>query len=132
MMFKISWCRWSEEAPIGGRELVNGWEDVSFRLESFECGKGSMSLVLLNGREPGPIRINLIADNKFYLVTLLESSEEETVVREYFNPDICPMALVELVGDMWDPRHLTQDFDFVCKLFKDFYTVGDVPCQCLI
>lgn len=115
---------------MGGGEIVNEWADVRSRLESFREGRGAMSLALLDGPDPGPIRISLIADSHFYMVTLLESSDEEASVRGYFDPSIKPM-LVELVGDMWDSRQLTQDFDFVCKMFKDFFVHGDVPCQCL-
>lgn len=130
MKFKISWCDWSENLPGGGREIIIGWVDIISRLESFREGKGSMSLELLNGPDPGPIRVSVIAESKCYLVTVLEAADDDTYVRCYFNP-LSIAERVEVLGDYWDARMLTSDFDMVCIVFKAFFESGDVSRELL-
>ncbi|HEY0288389.1 MAG TPA: hypothetical protein VGC62_15470 [Pseudomonas sp.] len=63
-------------------------------------------------------------------MTLLEDMGEDTNVREYDNPT-ASAEMVEILGDNWDTRQLTEDFDLVVMLFKEFFETGDISRQWL-
>jgi hypothetical protein len=58
-------------------------------------------------------------------VTLLQSTEDDTYVRSYNNTS-AQAEMVEVLGDFWDARQLTDDFSLVVRLFEEFCKKGDV------
>lgn len=74
--------------------------------------------------------MQLESDNKRYLMTLLEITEDDTVVRAYDNPT-APAEMVDILGDSWDARQLTDDFKLVVRLFKEFFETGNVSREWL-
>jgi len=101
------------------------WVDVIWPLKFLQKAPGTLRLRLINPPEPGPISIFLESDNNTYLITLLEDIGDDLNVRAYDNPT-ATAQMVEVLGDYWDARMLTDDFDLVVMLFKEFFETGDV------
>lgn len=51
--------------------------------------------------DPGPIRVSVIAENRIYLVTMLEATADDTDVRSYSNPTAMA-EMVNVLGDYWN------------------------------
>jgi hypothetical protein len=74
--------------------------------------------------------MQLASENGIYLVTLLQATEDDTYVRSYNNTS-APAKMVEVLGDFWDARQLTNNFSLVVTLFETFCEKGDVPLDWL-
>jgi hypothetical protein len=109
----------------GGSGYFKDWVDVIWPLKFLQKAAGTLCLDLINPPEPGPISIFLESDNNTYLITLLEDVGDDLDVRAYDNPT-ATAKMVEVLGDYWDARMLTDDFDLVVRLFKEFFETGDV------
>lgn len=109
----------------GGSGYIEDWVDVIWPLKFLKKAAGTLRLGLINPPEPGPISIFLESDNNTYLITLLEDVGDDLNVRAYDNPT-ATAQMVEVLGDYWDSRMLTDDFDLVVMLFKEFFEIGDV------
>ena len=130
MNILISWITSIEGTSSGGSKRVQNWEEISLILLMLKEGDGTVDLDLIDAPDPGPASIQVAAENRNYLVTLFETTEDDTNVRSYTNT--CATAeMVDILGDFWDARYLTQDFDLILRLFKEFFEVGDVSRQWL-
>lgn len=70
--------------------------------------------------------LSLSMENGWYLITLLESTEEKAdLVRSYYKPDP-NYKMIEIGGNNWSSTQLIRDFDLVLQIFKEFYETGDV------
>lgn len=125
MNFSVSWAIKKFWKIDGGTERVSTWEDVWSRLSPLQTKAGSASLDIMEPPDLGPLSMGLIAANGHYLITLLELEENGLNVRDYTNPEV-EFEMVDLLGDMWDSRLLTSDFNLVYKLFEEFFRTGDV------
>ena len=130
MKFLLSRTTSDPEKTIGGHSYVEGWDEVWHYLESMKLHAGSMCLELMDAPELGPYSMDLIADNGRYLITLLETTEDDTEVRSFSNPAVVA-EMVGMLGDFWDSRHLTSDFEFIRTLFRTFFETGDVSRELL-
>lgn len=126
----VSWTGKINGMSAGGSHQVQDWEDVRQYLVNLEENAGTVRLHLVDAPDPGPISIQLRSENKMYLVTLLEATEDGTDVREYYNP-IARAEMVDILGDRWDARQLISDFNLVVVLLKEFFETGDVSHQLL-
>lgn len=128
MKMLISWTTLTDGQSSGGNAKAENWEGVSPYLAKLQESSGTFCVDLLDAPDPGPVSMQLVADRGNYLVTVLQATEDDTYVRAYTNPDASE-AMVELLGDRWDARQLTQDFDLVLKFFRTFCSTGNVPQQ---
>lgn len=66
------------------------------------------------------------AENGKYLLTLGELGENgQVVVRTLTIPDADP-RMVAILGDFWDSRTITEEFQDVIKVFQEFHSTGTV------
>lgn len=130
MKFLISWTSMNGGSMSGGSDYVTDWNSVLRLLESLRTNPGTMCLENVDSPAISPISVDLIAEGGIYLVTLLEKNADGNHVRSYFNPAV-KREMVDLLGDFWDARQLTDDFDFVCMVFGEFFKTGDVSHQWL-
>jgi hypothetical protein len=110
----------------GGIGYIEDWVDVIWPLKCLQKAAGILCLDLINPPEPAPISIFLESDNNTYLITLLEDVGDDLDVRACDNPT-ATAQMVEVLGDYWDARMLTDDFDLVVMLFKEFFETGECP-----
>ena len=122
MKFHIS-C--TNEEKLTNHCIARDWDDICSTLRVLKEGRGTFDIRLIDAPDPGPISMQLRAEKRKYLVTLLEASEDDTEVRDYTNPN-APHEMVEILGDRWDARFLVDDFDLVLTFFKEFFETGDV------
>ena len=130
MNILLSWTTSIEGTSSGGSKYVQSWAEISPILVALKDRAGTVGLDLIDAPDPGPVSMHVAAANKNYLVTLLETTEDDSNVRSY-NNTYATAEMVDILGDFWDARYLTQDFDLVLKLFKELCETGDVSRQWL-
>ncbi|WP_077928289.1 DUF6911 family protein [Wohlfahrtiimonas populi] len=104
------------------------WEQIEILLKAIHNSKwGSISLEVedINAVDLGPTDLNLKIENGWYLITLMEVTENDEEVRSYYKPDP-NYKMVEILGYEWSSTQLIRDFDLVLQIFKEFYETGDV------
>lgn len=130
MKLLMSWAISEMGDSSGGNHYVSDWCEVWAQLRRLKGGAGSVDLEITDAPDVAPFNMSVAADRGNYLVTLLETTEDDSDVRFYSNP-MASAEMVEILGNDWDARHLTRDFDLVCNLFKEFFDTGDVSRQWL-
>ncbi|WP_434134259.1 DUF6911 family protein [Dickeya zeae] len=73
----------------------------------------------------GPVNIDVSTEEGFYLITLLEYSENDSDVRSYWNMSKSDNRVI-VFGNYWPERQLIRDFDLVVMIFKEFFVTGNV------
>lgn len=73
----------------------------------------------------GPSHLNVSGDNGFYLLTLLEYSNDDSDLRSYWDLSL-PDKKILIHGDYCPAWQLTKDFDLVVRIFKEFFETGNV------
>ena len=101
------------------------WSDVEELLLKLENKAGSVRLNIFPDPGIGPSHLNVSGDNGFYLLTLLEYSNDDSDVRSYWDLSL-PDKKILIHGDYWPARQLTKDFDLVVRIFKEFFETGNV------
>ncbi|MGM3225991.1 DUF6911 family protein [Dickeya zeae] len=101
------------------------WSDVEELLLKLRNKKGSMRLVVLPEPSVGPVNIDVSTEEGFYLITLLEYSENDSDVRSYWNMSKSDNRVI-VFGNYWPERQLIRDFDLVVMIFKEFFVTGNV------
>nr|WP_259462974.1 hypothetical protein [Pectobacterium parmentieri] len=89
-----------------------------------------MRLVVLPEPSVGPVNIDVSTGNGFYLITLLEYSENDSDVRSYWDMSKVDNKITVL-GEIWPERQLIKDFDLVVRVFKEFFDTGNVSTDLL-
>ena len=107
------------------------WSDVIDFLNVLKKSSGSVNIRIINAPDIGPERLSVEAENGFYLVTLLEYDESGGDVRSIWNKTPSSGEHVIIRGNYWPERQLTKDFDLVVKIFKEFFTTGNVSTEVL-
>ncbi|MFS2158146.1 hypothetical protein ACCD10_12400 [Pseudomonas sp. Pseusp122] len=130
MKMLVSWTILIDGITSGGSQYAESWDDVCPYLTKLREQAGTVCLDLVDAPDPGPISMQLVAENRIYLVTLLEATDDDTYVRSYTNPAALS-EMVEVLGDRWDARQLTHDFELVMQIFKEFCDSGEVSRQWL-
>jgi hypothetical protein len=130
MKILVSWTVRAEGETSGATLNAHGWADVWPILAGLQGQAGTLSLDLLDAPDPGPMSMQLVCESGLYLVTLLEATEDDDHVRCYTNPNAVA-EMIEVLGDRWDARQLTGDFDLVLRMFQSFCETGDVARQWL-
>ncbi|AOR65481.1 DUF6911 family protein [Pectobacterium wasabiae] len=106
------------------------WSDVKELLLKLRGKQGSMRLVVLPEPSVGPVNIDVSTGNGFYLITLLEYSENDSDVRSYWDMSKVDNKITVL-GEIWPERQLIKDFDLVVRIFKEFFDTGNVSTDLL-
>lgn len=109
---------------------VDRWDDVMYHLKFLQLRRGSICLERMDAPDIGPFSISVAGENGYYLVTLLEASEDETEVREYTNLKV-ESEMIEILGNFWHSSFLISDYDLVCSMVEEFFKTGDVSRQWL-
>ena len=106
------------------------WTDVEELLEKLKDKQGSMRLVILPESDIGPVNIDVSTENGFYLITLLEYSENSSDVRSCWDTSKGNNKIIVL-GNYWPECQLTKDFSLVVSIFKEFFETGNVSMDLL-
>lgn len=106
------------------------WTDVEELLEKLKDKQGSMRLVILPESDIGPVNIDVSTENGFYLITLLEYSENSSDVRSYWDTSKGNNQII-ILGNYWPECQLTKDFSLVVSIFKEFFETGNVSMDLL-
>jgi len=106
------------------------WPDVEELLSKLKDKQGSMRLVVLPEPSVGPVNIDVSSEDGFYLITLLEYSEDSSDVRSYWDMAKDNNKIIVL-GNYWPERQLTKDFSLVVSIFKEFFDTGNVSTNLL-
>lgn len=119
--YLVSWTFITERIWSGSSRYVQGWAEISPILFALKDGAGTVGLDLIDAPDPGPASMQVAAAKKNYLVTLFETTEDDSCVRSYTNT--CAAAeMVDILGDFWD---------LILRLFQEFCDTGDVSRQWL-
>lgn len=130
MRMHLSWTNLMHGVWSGGNQHVHRWEEIMLHLNKLEVISGTVRVQLMDEPDIGPLSVGLIAENKNYLVTLLEATEDDTDVRTFNNLTVTPQ-MIDVLGDFWDARSITNEFGLVIMMFKEFFETGDVSRQWL-
>jgi hypothetical protein len=122
----LSWVSGCGPPASGGIKDEPTENELAAFLNDLRSDSGALTLSLLEPPEIGPQFIQAFADRGRYLLTLLEHTADGCEVRDYTNPSETRPEMVELLGNYWDSRLLTNDFSLVTRAFVEFYKTGDV------
>lgn len=114
----------------GGSQHEPGWRLVDYLLGAVEDLGGSVTLEFLDQSELGPDHLQLAAEKGKYLLTLLEHTNDRSIVRDFTNPD-AKAGMVSINGNLWDEKMICTDFRIVRSAFKEFFDTGDVSRKIL-
>lgn len=125
MKISLSWSARVNGVSSGGSKDLENWAELTSCLNTLQRNAGTLRLVLNDGPVPGPVSMHFETEHKKFLVTLLDDTGEDIDVREYDNPN-ARADMVDILGDSWDARQLTDDFNLVLMLFQEFFETGNV------
>jgi hypothetical protein len=94
-------------------------------LRNLEYSSGSITLSLID-RDIGITSLQVQAENGNYLLTLEDETVDDVVVKSYFNALLSEQGKVEILGNFWDKKQVTNDYSLVIDLFFQYYSAGDI------
>ena len=109
-------------------------EDINNALDLFASGEGVLYLIQNDVKGTKPYELTLYADKGKYLVMFSkrlplagneDNEDNEDEVRTFMDRTRS-RGMVDLQGDLWDNRIITEDFTKVRKAFNEFYLTGDI------
>ncbi|PIT42499.1 DUF6911 family protein [Snodgrassella alvi] len=109
-------------------------EDINNALDLFASGEGVLYLIQNDVKGTTPYELTLYADKGKYLVMFSkrlplagneDNEDNEDEVRTFMDRTRS-RGMVDLQGDLWDNRIITEDFTKVRKAFNEFYLTGDI------
>lgn len=110
------------------------WDEVNELLEKLNKHDGTISLSMMNKQGFGVDYLEVRAEAKRYLVTMLENiSEDDEEIRTYTNHNLkCgENKTVEILGELWDTSMIAGDIQIVKEIFNGFYQDGRVSLELL-
>ncbi|MGV8001694.1 hypothetical protein QPK14_06010 [Photorhabdus temperata subsp. temperata] len=125
MNFSISWTLNGK----GGNEKSPTWSNIEQFLLNLKGKSGTLTLDITNNVTDTEM-LQVRTEGGDYLLTLGEIVEDEYNVRSYWNPTGSDQK-IDILGDYWPARQLTKDFDFVVKVFKEFFETGNISTELL-
>ncbi|RAW81724.1 DUF6911 family protein [Photorhabdus laumondii] len=111
----------------GGSEKYPSWERVNNLLHSLKINSGCVTIDYLDNEGYLLSELQVRMDNGIYLVTMLDENDE---IFTFWDPTQSNDK-IDILGDYWPARQLTKDFDFVVKVFKEFFDTGNVSKELL-
>lgn len=110
-------------------------EDINNALDLFASSEGVLYLIQDYVKGTTPYELTLYADKGKYLVMFSkrlplagnedDEDNEDDEVRTFWDSNRS-RGMVDLQGDLWDNRIITEDFTKVRKAFNEFYLTGDI------
>lgn len=107
-------------------------EDINNALDLFASSEGVLYLIQDYVKGTTPYELTLYADKGKYLVMFSKrlplagnEDDEDDEVRTFWDSNRS-RGMVDLQGDLWDNRIITEDFTKVRKAFNEFYLTGDI------
>ncbi|EDS4035766.1 hypothetical protein GUO71_005154 [Salmonella enterica] len=115
-----------------GYKKINNptWKDLQSFLDSIKSNAGEVSLQLREEPDLGPVSIRASTTDGNYLITLLEYTNDGSDVRSFWD-ESKPDEQILLHAYYWPAKQLTKNFDFVVKVFKEFFDTGNVSTDLL-
>lgn len=101
------------------------WNDVENLLLRLKDKDGCVRLSLFPEPDIGPVQLSVSSSYNYYFLTLLEYLINDSTVRTYYDSSK-PTTKILFYADYWPECQLIQDLDFVIRIFKEFYTTGNV------
>jgi len=111
-----------------GRDMVDNptWSDVNQFLETVRGNLKHLKMEYLNTPVPGTRGLSVEGDDGLYLpLTLCKNSDGTSAVYYYRNLN-ADDSWVEVAGYDYPTEILTDDFELVISMFKEFYEKGSV------
>jgi hypothetical protein len=122
--YKMTWAI-DSKFNEGGNLMDPGLDQVMEKLASIAFCPGSVTLRRFDGPVIGPQCLQVLGENRQYLITLGEEDEDDYNVRAFTNK-AAVNGKVLILGDFWDKRMICTDFQLVVDVFKEFFRTGDV------
>ncbi|MHC9060971.1 DUF6911 family protein [Pantoea sp. y20] len=108
------------------------WIKVEEFLSKIKGDSGGVRLRIIPEPDIGPMYLDVSTDDGLYLLTLLECSESGLIVRSYLDKSKSGKEKkIQIYGDYWPEKQLTNDFDLVVKIFKEFFDTANVSTNLL-
>jgi len=104
------------------------WADVEAVLPVLK-EEAFFRLSIVPEPESGPALLEIQSEGGHYLPGMLVIGKPGG--RNFYNPDDAGKDEVSVGGYMWDPVSVTQDFDLILRMVKEFYETGDVSQELL-
>ncbi|WP_273761409.1 DUF6911 family protein [Aeromonas hydrophila] len=114
----------------GGSQKNPTWNDIYDHLRQLVDGAGTLSIDIVDIVDSGPDFLQVRAENNHFMVMLGEVTEDDYNVRNYMG-GVISNNKVEVLGDYWPESQLTKDFEFVVRVFKEFFETGNVSTSLL-
>jgi hypothetical protein len=114
-------------------ELVTNPDNIMIDayVDSYDVGDGVLSISVDPAPEVGPYELVLYAENRRFLLMLNEiGSDGDTNVRTLSSP-ARENVLVEVLGEPYPNRALTDTLDIVRRAFREFANTGNVSTDLL-
>lgn len=108
------------------------WSKVEEFLNTIKGDSGGVRLRIIPEPDIGPMNLDVSTDDGLYLLTLLECSESGLIVRSYLDKSKSGKEnKIQIYGDYWPEKQLTNDFYLVVKIFKEFFDTANVSTDLL-
>ena len=99
------------------------WADVEAVLPELKK-EAFFALTIMPEPETGPRELEVqSADGNYMPVMGIKGGH----LYDFNNPAVKETALVEICGYDYDPTSVTQDYDLIVRMIKEFYHTGNVP-----
>jgi hypothetical protein len=104
------------------------WTDVEAVLPELK-EEGSFRLMIMPWPESGPAFLDVESEGGYYMPSMLVIGELGG--RAFVNPEGRDKEDVSIGGYMNDAMSVTQDFDLIIRMVKEFHETGDVSRELL-
>ena len=114
----------SMELSCDGRRTDNAtWADVEAVLPELK-GETFFRLTILPRPEVGPRELEIQAANGNYMVAMAGSRGTGGSLH---NPGAKGGEHIEMLGYDYPPEEVTQDYDHIVRMIREFFHTGDIP-----
>ena len=106
-----------------GSRIENAtWNDVEAVLPNLK-GDTTFILNIRPKPESGPDELFIQAENGNYMATMMNV---DATGESYNDPSALGKELIEIGGHDYDPSGVTQDYDLIVRIIKEFFHTGNV------
>ena len=101
------------------------WADVEAVLPELR-EEAYFRLTILPEPEIGPLGLEVLAENGYYRPLMPGT---EGTGRSFYNPAAKGGERIEILGDEYNPVGMTQDYDLIVRMIKEFFHTGNVSSE---
>ena len=98
------------------------WDDLCNALEALK-EEAQVILRPIPVPENGPTRFDIEGENGYFFPGILEADGE---IRQYIDLDAVGKDPIEIGGYNYSAMMVTQDYDLIVRMVKEFYETGNV------